>query len=158
MHLEETNSQVLDSSGDGLPLTGDKFYTENGQLLWDTGMEGEPNRVFVISDDKMKGYLAKMNLYASWVNAGYHQLAYSRKVGTEVNTIITDDALFIYPKSSWKDITAAIHFMGEGFAAGYLKGSYYQNQGLADHYSKLFGASGYWKNYYKAKEFSPWWL
>jgi hypothetical protein len=148
--------------GGGIPLTGDKFYTESGQLLWNTEMEGEPNRVFIIQEDKMKSYNASMHLYAGWVNPAAQQLAYSRKVGAEVNTIIMGDALFIYPQRSWKDIAAAFHFMGEGFAAGYAGGRVQMMnikgwQGLQNHYNMLPGAEIYWSNYYSVKNFTPWW-
>jgi hypothetical protein len=47
--------------------------------------------------------------------------------------------LFIYPKSSLKDLFAAGHFYGEGFAAGIGKGKYHEDlPGLANHYSQQY--------------------
>lgn len=144
-----------------VPQTGDKFYDENGNLVWDTKMEGKPNIVRVIKNEDMKLYKYKL-AYARDVNSPGILLSWARKNSIEytlgkINS--NSKSFYTYAKrGTYRDAIAAIHFMGEGMASGYMKGITYKPQpGLSNHYSQQFGARNYWLDYYSMKKFNSWW-
>ena len=142
--------------------TGDKFYSESGNLIWNTNMSGDPNRVFVITDDKMKIYRSNLAMSKNWTNGANQLRLDTRAMSTEYRFMtpnINKDYLHVYPEFSNMDFLGASHFGIEGFAAGYVGSKYGKdNDGLEDFYSRLPGSTtGYWKSYYSVMTFEPWW-
>ena len=115
-------------------------------MIWNTNIEGDPNRVFVIPDDKMKVYRANLALYKNYYNGANQLRMDSRALSAEVNIMepnLNNDYFYVYPKSSFKDFLAATHFGIEGFSAGY--------------YDFAGSTTDYWKDYYSVKKFNAWW-
>jgi hypothetical protein len=75
--------------------TGDKFYDENGNLLWNTGMEKKSNVVRVIKRSKLDEYFAQYKS-AKAKNMPRRILRWARRHSVEMNHTIKNNALFIY--------------------------------------------------------------
>jgi len=152
LHRERNPSSI------GFPLTGDKFYSKDGVLLWDTKMEGDPNRVLVFES------LGKNQTFADIVKGTdpSRLLMRMRQASVEYNfgkPNLNSNYLFVTEKTSiWTDLKAAFHFAGEGFVSGYIGAkSRSKNAGLESHYNMTFTARDYWLDTYSVKTFQPWW-
>jgi hypothetical protein len=134
------------SISEAMPQTGDKFYDEKGNLLWDTKMEGKPNVVRVVDKDNIDEYYSQLES-AKARNMPRRLLRWTRRHSTEMNYIIGKNTVFTYPQGSWKDIFAGFSIMGEGYVSGRRGVPIYQQHSVTN----------YWKTYYTAKKYQKWW-
>lgn len=147
----------------GITPSGDKFYSEEGNLLWNTNMKGEPNRVLVFKPKGNQNFNAIVQIYKDR-NDPIGLLTRMRELSKSYNFFAPDTNspnLQVYdPVSGSELFLMFLHFAGEGFAAGYNKGNVNFKKGgagLGQHYDMMFGAREYWLERTGIKTFDPWW-
>ena len=137
------------SPGGGIPQTGDKFYSENGTLLWNTDMVGEPNRVFVFSPKGNQNFNSIVKSFADKKDSSglLHRM---RQVSTEWSFIAdaNSDNVYASPQREFANtLLMILSIMGEGFAYG--------SRGVPIHSD--YSVKNYWCDYYTTTIFQPWW-
>lgn len=159
------------------------FYNEKGELLH-VSYEGDKNIIYVVSNNNLEEFMKKVNGYKDYWSQkrpciGCNEYSDSDYFKNLADTYASnsydviagigyngDAYVFGSINAPWYMYAGAgLSIMAEGFAAGYNSGRAYQHygkwpyEGLSNHYNSSlnYGITSYWRSYFSAKTFEPWW-